>query len=120
MTVHIPGQQHGSISPLFVKCLESLPNLHTLEVGRWAEDTTTTPLKKALQGVKLPQIKTLIIPPAAHPLLQHCRDVEDVICVIMGETQSSDGLLRSLTSNRDSKIKRLAIPLALWPNPSRE
>ena len=120
MTVHLPVSRVESISHSFVKCLKSLPNLHTLEIGMFCGDTVTTKLKKALGRVKLRQIKTLIIPPAAHPLLQHCRDVEDVICVIMGETQSSDGLLRSLTSNRDSKVKRLAIPLALWPNPSRE
>ena len=72
-------------------------------------------------GVKLPQIKTLIIPPAAHPLLQHCQDVEEVICLIIpGQVQSFDGLLGSLASNQDSKVKRLAIPLALLLNPNRK
>ena len=49
------------------KCLQSLPNLHTLEVAlaEGVENTATTPLKKALGSVKLPQVKTLIIPPAA-------------------------------------------------------
>ena len=119
--MHFPGQRDGPTPPLFVKCLKSLPNLHTLEVGPWGGDTTTIPLKKALMGVKLPQIKTLIIPPAAHPLLQHCQDVEEVICLIIpGQVQSFDGLLGSLASNQDSKVKRLAIPLALLPNPNRK
>ena len=84
-------------------------------MGRVHHDDSTQ------EGVcKLPQIKTLIIPPTTHPLLQHCRDVDDVICVITDETRSFDGLLRSLASNRDSKVKQLAIPVALWPNPSRE
>ena len=32
----------------------------------------------------------------------------------------SDAILGSLASNRDSKIKRLAIPLVSWANPSRK
>ena len=103
----------------FVRCIQSLPNLQTLEIG-WVDDFVTTPLKHALRGVKLPQIKTLILPPSAYPLLQHCHDVEDVVCVAGYQTISPGGLLRSLTSNRDSKVKRLAIPLIMWANPSRK
>ena len=102
--------------PPFVKCLESFPNLHTLLIGA-VDGTITTRLKKALKGVKFPQIKTLILPPAAHLLLKHCRNVEEVFCVCYKyETVPSDGFLIALTSNRKSKIKRLAIPLVLWPN----
>ena len=61
-------------SPLFVKCLESLPNLHTLEMGSPAGNYNTTPLKSALKGVELPKIKTPILPFAAHPLLQRCHN----------------------------------------------
>ena len=104
------------VSP-FIKCLESLPSLHTLKVG-WVEYSIMTPLKDVLKGVKLPQIKALIIPLAVHPLLQHCPDVEDVVCVIMDETLPCDGFLRSLTSKRGSKIKRLAVPFLSLPNPS--
>ena len=103
----------------FVKCLQSLPNLHTLEIGR-VENFATTLLEKSLKGIKLLQIKTLILPLAAHPLVQHCRDVEDVVCVVEHPKLSPDGFLGSLASSRDSKIKRLAIPLVLWPNPSRK
>ena len=107
--------------PLFVELLRLLPSLHTLEIG-WAYDFITAPLEKALEGVKLPQIKTLIIPPSVYPLLQRCCNVEDVVCAIRGITTRpySDGFLRSLMSNRDSKVKQLAIPLALLSNPSRE
>ena len=109
-----------AIFPLFVGCLKSLPSLHTLEIG-WSNDFITTPLENALKGVKLPQIKTLIIPPSAYPLLQRCCNVEDVVCAIMHLTiPSNDGFLRSLASNRDSKVKQLAIPLALLSNPSRK
>ena len=106
----------------FVKCLRSLPNLHTLSIGR-AYDRNITPLAKALKGVNLPQIKTLILLPSAYPLLQHCPNVEDIACsvnVIPG--QVCDGFLGSLMSNRDSQIKRLTIPLVhrLLPNPPRK
>lgn len=106
-----------TLVPRFIKCLESLQNLHTLEIG-WVGHHFGTPLEDALNGIKLPQIKTLILPPVAYPLLQHCSNVEDIVFVIMDKTQSYDGSLRSLASKRNPKVKRLAIPLILWPNPS--
>lgn len=106
------------IVSLFVKCLESLPNLHTLEVAQ-ADEVVKDPLKNALARVRLPQIKTLILSPAAHPLLRHCHDVEDLVCVYQHVAISSDSVLGSLASNLDSKIKRLVIPLISWVNPSR-
>ena len=117
MKVHLPS--HSPILFLFVECIKSLPNLHTLEIGSWAEHTTTR-LRVALKSVELPQVKALIIPPTAHLLLQHCHDVEDVVCVVKEEITTSDDFLGSLISNQDSKVKRLAIPLGLWPNPSRK
>ena len=77
-------------------------------------------LEEALERVKLPQIKTLILPPTAYPLIQHCSNVEDIICVVGRGATPTDGFLSSLASNQDSKVKRLAIPLVLWSNPSRE
>ena len=106
-----------SVPPL-AKCLESFPNLHTLSID-YVDESTTTTLKKALKGVKLPQIKTLIIPLNAYPLLQHCPNVEEVVCVFYNhDAVPSNGFLGSLASNRKSNIKRLAIPLVLRPNPS--
>ena len=113
----ILGIWNNPTLPKFVKCLESLPNLHTLEIGR-TNDYITAPLKKALQHVELPQIKTLILPPAVYPLLRHCRDVEDVVFVVRSETMSSDEFLGSLVSGKESKVKRLAIPLVSSGNPS--
>ena len=109
----------NSAFPKFVKCLESLPNLHTLEIG-WTRSPITTPLKNVLKGVELPQIKTLILPPVAYPLLRHCRNVEDVVCVVCCGTKTSDVFLESLASDQDSKVERLAIPLVSLDNPSRK
>lgn len=110
---------NGAILHLFVECLESLPCLHTLEIG-WTDEFIAAPLKDALRGVKLPQIKTLILPPAAHPLLRHCRNVEDVVCAVGYKTATFDRFLASLAYDRDSKVKRLAIPLASWTKLSRK
>ena len=109
---------NGGLPP-FVRCLESLPNLHTLEIGR-AERSTTTPLQDALKRAKLPQIKTLIIPPEVYPLLQRCCDVEDVVYVTSENATPSEEFLTALASNRDSKVRRLAIPLVSWGNTSRK
>lgn len=108
----------------FIKCLGSLPNLHTLEIGQ-EDGYTTHSLKKnalrlKLNGVKLPQIKTLILPPAVHSLLKHCPNIEDVNWVIGNGIIFSDEFLGSLASIQDSKIKRLVIPLVLPGNASRE
>ena len=101
----------------FIKCLGSLQNLHTLEIGHEVGYNVSPPRPK-FKGVKLPQIKTLILPPAAHPLLERCPNVEDVNWVIGGRAVSSYEFLGSLALIRDSKIKRLVIPLVLSGNPS--
>jgi hypothetical protein len=102
-----------------VKCLECLPNLHTLEIVL-ADRLITAPLKNAFKRVKLPQIKTLILPPAAYPLLEHCHNVEDVVCVTKGKTLPSEEFFGSLVSNQDSKVKQLAVPLFWFGDLSRQ
>ena len=113
------GVHNNSTLPKFVKCLGSLPNLHTIEIGR-AGDTITAPLENALKRVKLPQIKALILPPAAYPFLRRCHNVEDIVCVVSSDDACYDGFIESLASNRDAKVKRLAIPLVSGGYPSRE
>jgi len=110
---------NNSTLPKFVKCLEALPNLHTLEIGR-ANGDITAPLEKALKYIKLPQIRVLILPPTAHPLLRYCSNVEDVAYVVMNKAILCDEFLGSLASNQDSKVKRLTIPLVSSGNPSRK
>lgn len=108
----------GPHVPLFVKCLGALPNLHTLEITEF-DNSATEKLRTALQGIELPQIKTLILPVPAHPLLEHCRGAEDVVCVTTRLGARSDAFFRSLAFNRDSKVRRLAIPLTGWRKVSR-
>jgi len=119
MTVHYLSRK---ATHQFIKCLESLPNLHTLEVGSRQFEDRIRPheLKKAfVWRVKLPQIKTLIIPESAYPLLKRCPNVEDVVWVITDEPTTSDKFLRALPPSFRSKVKRLTIPLVLPCNPSR-
>ena len=120
MTLNFPLEE-AHIS-LFVKCLDSLPNLHTLELA-WSYFLLSRKLKKALRHLELPQIKTLILPVDAHPLLEHCPEVEDVVCAAMFDSRGAlEVFLRSLASNRDSKVHSLAIPLTsqAWDMLSRE
>ena len=114
MTVNLPLD--GSALRSFVKCLKSLPNLHTLEIKCSESSCHTTPLKKALKGVQFPQIKTLILPLTAHPLLRHCCDVEDVVHAVEHGDISPDEFFGSLASMRDSKVERLTIPAASLDN----
>ena len=100
MTVYLAWNE--SSIPLFVKCLESLQNLHTLEIGR-TTDFSPTLLEDALTGVTLPQIKTLVMPPIVHPLLQHCHDVEDVVCVVMDKIPLTIG---SLDPSRPCRVQK--------------
>ena len=113
----VSGMWNNSTLSKFVKCLEALPNLHTLEVGQ--VDYYPTPLlESALGHVELPQIKALILPPTAYPLLRKCRNVEDVVCVSMRRNFLSNEFYESLTSNSDSKVKCLTVPLISSDNPS--
>jgi len=95
-------------------------------VGSVNDIPCTLLLRKALKRAELPQIKTLTLPPAAHPLLKHCPNVEDLDWVIADSWLTADSvatcdeLLGSLMSIRDPKIKRLAIPLVLEGNTSCE
>jgi len=117
MTLDLPS--HVPTLLLFAKCLESLLNLHTLEVELW-DRRITTPLKNAFKHVRLPQIRTLILPIAAYPLLKHCGNVEDVILGRIHTSVPSKKFIGALASIRSSKVKRLAIPPDLWNESSRK
>ena len=103
--------------PLLVECLESLPNLHTLAIG-WSESHIMNSLENALKRCELPQIKALILPPNAHPLLKRCYNVEGVDCVVSDRSIPPNQLFGFLVSIRSSNIKRLAIPLVSCYNTS--
>jgi len=96
--------------PLFVECLESLPNLHTLAIG-WSDDYITDSLKDVLKRRKFPQIKALILPPSAYPLLKSCCNAKDVDCVVGDRPIYFKKLPEFLASIQGSNVKQLATPL---------
>jgi len=96
--------------PLLVECLESLPNLHTLAIGS-LDSYITGSIEDALKHCELPQIKALILPPSAHPLIKHCYNVEGVDCVVSNRPIPPNKFFGFLESIRGSNIKQLAIPL---------
>jgi len=118
MTLRLPSP---SFTAEFVNCLESLPHLHTLEVG--LDDSmwyTPRYFGRVLENTKFPQIKALVLPPAAYPLLKHCINVEEVNWVSTSRPIASDEFLGSLATTRDSKIRRMTIPLIFPGDPSRK
>ena len=77
MTVSLTRYQFTKILPAFVNALEMLPNLHTLRICH-AHSQMSTHLKGAFEGHVFPQIKTVVLPSAAHNILRSCPNVKDV------------------------------------------
>ena len=76
----------------FIKRLAVLPNLHTLEVISMGIQYSRL-LHKALEGIELPQIRTLFPPSAAHHLIRHCPNVDDLTCIPFRPDQDSSNSL---------------------------
>lgn len=104
MTVHLACDGTGAMLRTFARCLVVLPNLHTLEVVSMGTDYSQ-PLRKALRGLKLPQIRTLILPSTAHHILRHCPNVDNLTCTPF----RPDGeFVESLTMGQQ-KLRRFAV-----------
>ncbi|KAJ8086316.1 hypothetical protein PM082_005139 [Marasmius tenuissimus] len=68
-----------TVLPAFARCIEALPNLHTLQVVH-AHTQITSFIKNGFEGFSFPQIRTVIIPPQAHNLLLCCPEVRRIVC----------------------------------------
>ncbi|KAF9648465.1 hypothetical protein BDM02DRAFT_3239797 [Thelephora ganbajun] len=86
MSVTITRYRMDTILPAFADCLQSLPNLHTLELCHVHQEMTTK-LKRAFEGVKILPIRTVVLPITAHHILRSCPNVEDVTCNVGGGSQ---------------------------------
>jgi len=104
MTVDLACDGTETIFDIFVRCLAVLPNLHTLEVISMGNHYTE-PLRKALHGIKLPQIRTLILPSMAHCLLRHCPNVDDLTCTPF---RPNEDFIESLIVG-GQKLRRFAV-----------
>lgn len=87
----------------FAQCLPALPNLHTLEITSM-ENTHSQLLCVGLMTAVLPQIRTAILPPAAHHILRHCPNIEDLTCSWEGPNRQ---FFESLAVGK-MKLKRFA------------
>lgn len=81
MSVTVTRYRMDIILPAFAECLDSLPNLHTLELCH-VHQTMTTKIKNAFEEVIMPSVRTVVLPTAAHHLLRSCPNVEDVTCTL--------------------------------------
>jgi len=115
----VSGPWGDSTLPKLFKCLESLPNLHTLEMGEMGYYPPGR-FRSLLEHVELPQVKALILADYAYPLLRNCRNVEDVVYVAKHGVAPSEEFCEPLVSNQDSKVKHLTVPLISWSNLSRK
>jgi hypothetical protein len=79
VTVTLTRYKTTTVLPPFVKLLQSLPNVHTLQVPH-AHSAMTGALKTAFEGSSFPSIRTVIMPTCAHEILRCCPETRDVTC----------------------------------------
>ncbi|KDQ60173.1 hypothetical protein JAAARDRAFT_191574 [Jaapia argillacea MUCL 33604] len=103
VTVTLTRYSVHRILAALVSCLESLPNLHTLQVLH-AHAQMTSALGQAFKNVSLPSIRTVILPSCAHNIIKCCPEVRDVTC---NEHHGSQ-LIGSLVKGGCNKVERFA------------
>jgi hypothetical protein len=102
MSVTLSRYQADTIIPAFARCLQSLPNLHTLELCH-VHQAMTTRIKTAFEGVALPSVRTVVLPTIAHHVLRSCPNVEDVTCNV-GDGSQVHGTIAS----KCPKVERIS------------
>ena len=79
MCVILPHYSTATVLPVWVRAMEALPNLHTLQIVGTGHKMTTV-LKNAFKGHFFRQIRTISLPSRAHHILRRCPEVRKVIC----------------------------------------
>ena len=74
----------GKFLPSVARCIQSLPNLHTLQISSVEGKLAT--INTAFYDQSLLQIQTAIITDKAHHILKHCLAVKNVICMGFSNT----------------------------------
>ncbi|KAF8646023.1 hypothetical protein AX16_007448 [Volvariella volvacea WC 439] len=69
----------STVLPAFVRCLESLPNVHTLQIVH-AHTQMTSHFKDHFEGHILSTIRTVVLPSHAHNVLRCCPEARKVVC----------------------------------------
>jgi len=100
----------GRVAEHFVECLTTLPNLHTLEIasmrGGGVARVFATALGERKTKLQLQQVRTLVLPPSAHPLLRYCPNVEDLTCCTMKPNRS---FVESLAAGGLDRIAKFSV-----------
>jgi hypothetical protein len=79
VTVTLTRFQTSKVLPPFVKLLNALPNVHTLEIPH-AHSAMTGALKEAFEGSVFPTVQKIILPTCAHEILRCCPEIREVTC----------------------------------------
>jgi hypothetical protein len=103
VNVDIVPNSAARVFPAFAKCLQSLPNLHTLQIGGII-GPVEMPIKTAFKGYRFPQIQTIIFPTLAHHILSSCPQVRNVTC-----TGYHQDRVVSAIAKRCNKVEALCI-----------
>ena len=108
-------------SELFVKCLTTLHNLHTLEIVSMQGDERIQSFAIALDRTRtqlqLRKVRTLVLPPTAHRLLRHCPNVEDLTCCA---TEPDVDFVESLAARKSNCVTKFSVLYPgyrnIWPS----
>ena len=80
VNVHFVKGSEGEVASVFAQCLQSLPNVHTLQIAGVLGQAATA-IKTAFKNHRLLQIRTIILPNLAHHVLSSCPRVKDMTCI---------------------------------------
>lgn len=109
MSVTVTRYRMDTILPAFADCVQSLPNLHTLELCH-VHQSMTMKLKRAFEGKTMPTIRTVVLPTVAHHILRSCPNVEDVTC----NAEDGSQILGTIAT-RCPKVERIS---GMIPSPA--
>jgi hypothetical protein len=77
VNVHIVKYSEGEVLSIFAQCLQSLPNVHTLQIAGVIGQAATA-IKTAFKNHRFLQIRTIILPAPAHHVFSSCPQVKDI------------------------------------------
>jgi ABC-type arginine transport system permease subunit len=86
MSISLSRYSPGSVLSAYVRAIEALPNLHTLQVIH-THCKITTALKDSFAGRVFPKVQTVALPGHAHDILRSCPEVRKIICVGYGASK---------------------------------
>ncbi|TEB36835.1 hypothetical protein FA13DRAFT_1727208 [Coprinellus micaceus] len=100
--VSFTKQNADKVLPTFLRCLENLPNLHTIKVV-FAPLSMTTTIKNTFEKVSLPTIRTVVVPAYCHEILRACPEVRSVWCM----EEDGGKLVAALGKGKCGKVEEL-------------